>query len=61
MKKFSIEKEEFVNKTFKISIDLLNRLNKICDIKNISMNKLVIKCIEYAIENSDLEQIQKDT
>lgn len=55
MEKFNIEKEEHVNKTFKIPMKLVHRMNKICDIKNVSLNKLVVKCIEYALENSDIE------
>ena len=55
MKKFEIEREEHVNKTFKFTSQLIDRMNKVCDRKNISLNKFVVKCIEYALENSDLE------
>ena len=55
MKKFSIEREEYINKTFKFSTKLVERMNKVCDNKNVSLNKLVVKCIEYALNNSDLE------
>jgi len=55
MKKFYIEKEEHVNKTFRFSKNLVERMNKICDNKNISLNKLVVKCIEFALDNSDME------
>ena len=55
MQKFNIEKEEYINKTFKIPIKLAEKMNKICDNKNVSLNKLVVKCIEYALDNSDIE------
>ena len=55
VKKFFIEREEYVNKTFKFSTKLVERMNKVCDNKNVSLNKLVVKCIEYALDNSDLE------
>ena len=48
---FKIEKEEYVNKTFRIEKHLVEKMEKICDEKNISLNKLVVKCINYALEN----------
>jgi predicted HicB family RNase H-like nuclease len=55
VEKFSIERVEYINKTFKIPVKLSERMNKICDSKNVSLNKLVVKCIEYALENSDMD------
>ena len=55
MEKFYIEKEEYINKTFKIPVKLADKMNKICDNKNVSLNKLVVKCIEYALDNSDMD------
>ncbi len=54
---FKIEKEEFVNKTFRINKKLVEEMNKVCDMKNISMNNLVVRCIEYAL--NDLEEDEK--
>ena len=59
MEKFYIEKEEYINKTFRIPVKLADRMNKICDDKNISLNKLIVKCIEYALDNSDTEIIDE--
>lgn len=50
---FKIEREEYVNKTFRINKKLVERMEKICDDKNISLNKLVVKCIEYALDNME--------
>ncbi len=51
---FKIEREEYVNKTFRINKKLVEKMEKICDEKNISLNKLVVKCIEYAL--NDMEE-----
>lgn len=48
---FKVEREEYVNKTFRLEKKLVEKLEKICDKKNISLNKLVVKCINYALEN----------
>ena len=51
---FKIEREEYVNKTFRINKKLVEKMEKIWDEKNISLNKLVVKCIEYAL--NDMEE-----
>lgn len=50
---FKVEKEEYVNKTFRLEKKLVDQLEIICNEKNISLNKLVVKCIKYAL--NDLE------
>lgn len=50
---FKIEREEYVNKTFRINKKLVEKMEKICDDKNISLNKLVVKCIEYALDDME--------
>lgn len=50
---FKIEREEYVNKTFRIPQKTLTQLEKIREDKNISLNKLVMACIEYALENME--------
>lgn len=50
----NIEKEEkriFKNKTIRLPEDLIERLEKISSEKNISFNKLVLKIIEYGIDD----------
>lgn len=51
---FKVEKEEYVNKTFRLEKKLVDQLEIICNEKNISLNKLVVKCIKYAL--NDLEK-----
>ena len=53
---FKVEKEEYVNKTFRMDKKLVDELEIICDKKNISLNKLVVKCIKYALENLEDEE-----
>lgn len=50
---FKVEKEEYVNKTFRLEKKLVDELEIICNKKNISLNKLVVQCINYAL--NDLE------
>ncbi|MBQ9080564.1 MAG: hypothetical protein IJY27_05785 [Clostridia bacterium] len=48
---FQIKKPEYVNKTFRIPLDLINKLEFIAQEKQISLNNLVVQCCDYALEN----------
>ena len=48
---FRIPKEEYVNRTFRLNKKLVDRMESICNDKNISMNQLTVLCIEYALNN----------
>ena len=48
---FKIPKEEYVNRTFRLRKELIDQMETICSEKNISLNKLTVLCIEYALEN----------
>jgi predicted HicB family RNase H-like nuclease len=52
---FKIEKEEYANKTFRMPKSIIDKLNQVAIKKNISMNKLIILCCEYALENLENE------
>lgn len=58
--KLKIEKEEYVNKTFRLDLKLVNDMDRVCSAKGISMNKLVDICIRYALNNLDEENEQKE-
>jgi len=47
-----------VNKTFRIPINIVEELERIAGEHNTSVNKVVVQCLEYALENiqSDAEQ-----
>lgn len=53
---FKIEREEYINKTFRMEKKLVERMEKICDKKNISLNKLVVLCVNYALENLEEDE-----
>ena len=46
---FKISKEEYINRTFRLRKELVDQMEAICNEKNISLNKLTVLCIEYAL------------
>ena len=48
---FEIDKNETINKTFRLPIDLSKKLQKVAQEQGISMNNLVVQCCEYALNN----------
>ncbi|GEM_PF-237843 len=52
---FRIPKEEYINRTFRLRKELVDRMETICNEKNISLNKLTVLCIEYALDNLEEE------
>ena len=50
---FKVKKSEHVNKTFRMPIELVQKLEVLAQSKNVSLNNLVIQCCEYALENID--------
>lgn len=48
-----IKKEygEYVNKTFRLPTEIVETLEEVAKDKNSSLNKVVIQCLEFAIEN----------
>lgn len=57
--KLRIEKEEYVNRTFRLNLRLVDEMYRVCDKKGISLNKLVDICIRYALENLDRDNENK--
>ena len=53
------EKEYSVTRTLRIKEELLNRLEEIAYKHDISTNKLIIKCIEYALDNMEEDAEEK--
>lgn len=54
---FKIPKEEYVNRTFRLNKALVDRMESICNQKNISLNKLTVLCIEYALNNLEDDDV----
>lgn len=48
---FEIDKQETINKTFRIPVELSKKLQKVAQEESISMNNLVVQCCEYALNN----------
>lgn len=48
---FKIKKIEHVNKTFRLPVDLVDKMEKIAQSRGVSLNNLVVQCCEYALEN----------
>ncbi len=42
---------ESVNKTFRIPVHIVEQLEQLAGKYNTSVNKIVIQCLEYALEN----------
>ena len=42
---------ESVNKTFRIPVPIVEQLTELAGKYNTSVNKIVIQCLEYALEN----------
>lgn len=57
--KFEIKKQEYVNRTFRISKELAERLSRTAQQENISVNELVVQSCEFALNNL-AEQQSKD-
>ena len=49
--KLTIEKQEYINKTFKIEKKVLREITKVCHEKGISLNKFMTISLQYAVEN----------
>ncbi len=48
---FDINRPEMVNKTFRIPVQLVEKLSKVAQEKKVSLNYLIIQCCEYALKN----------
>jgi len=55
---FTVEKEEYVNKTFRLPQKLVEKMGTICNKKNISLNKLVVLCINYALDDFEKDDLK---
>lgn len=53
---FSVKKTEMINKTFRLPIDLIKRLEVVAQQKGVSVNNLVQQCCQYALDNLEEEK-----
>ena len=54
------EKEYSIIRSIRIKEELLNKLEEIAYKHDISTNKLIIKCIEYALDNMEEDNGEKE-
>lgn len=60
MSNFKIKKGfNSISKTFRLPIELVKQLEKLSDDNNISLNQLVIQCLEFATDNLEEDDRQK--
>ena len=50
---FEIQNQQKSNKTIRMPDELINKLQIIADQNNISFNRLVIQCCEYALNDME--------
>lgn len=47
---FQVQKTEYANKTLRMPVELIKRLEDAAWGKNISLNKMVVQCCQYALD-----------
>ena len=52
-------KPESASKTFRLPIDMIEKLDRIAYKNNISVNQLVIQCLDYALNDIDTGEEKK--
>lgn len=50
-----------VNKSFRLPEETIKRLDRLAYKNNLSLNKLVIQCLNYAIDNLKIENDDKES
>ncbi len=54
----NVEEEKTVLKTVRIKLSTLNEIKKLSDKSNVSINRLINECIEFALANLNTEDIK---
>ncbi len=54
------EYNDYVNKTFRLPTEIVDTLEDVAKNKNSSLNKVIIQCLEFAIENMDEENSNQE-
>lgn len=53
---FKVEKPEMTNKTFRLPVELIEKLSAVAQNKGVSLNNLVKQCCEYALKHLDKDE-----
>ena len=56
---FRVKKEriEYENKSLRLPIDLIEKVQELADKNDLSFNKVVIQCIDYALDHMDKNEM----
>ena len=52
---FTVKKPDYINKTFRMPLELVQKLEVLAQEKQVSLNNLVVQCCEYALDNIDTD------
>lgn len=53
---FEVKKDEYVNKTFRMSSKLVEELSAVAQENKVSVNELVVQCCRYALKDIKLPE-----
>ena len=56
---FIVKKNESFNKTIRMPNELIEELERVATVKDISFNQLVIQCCKYALEHLQQEDSKR--
>ncbi len=48
---FEIKKIDYINKTFRMPVELVNQLEILAQNNGVSLNNLIVQCCEYCLKN----------
>lgn len=59
-KVFRLKKDyiEYENKSLRLPKDIITQVQKLADVNDMSFNKVVLQCIEFALDNMETEKEQ---
>ncbi len=57
---FKVKKTEYINKTFRLPLELTQKMENIAQEKHVSLNNLVVQCCEYALNSMGDEHTNKE-
>ena len=53
---FEVKKEEYINKTFRMPVSVVKKLEEVAQREKVSLNNLVVQCCEYSLNNMKSEE-----
>lgn len=48
---FNPKKQEYINKTFRLPVELVEKMETVAQNNQLSLNAIVVQCCEYAMDN----------